>query len=70
MKTLVSSLIGRISGAKKGVQDFWIILPDKTRLQVDPNATIQLTLKSGKLVSLNYDASGQEVMAAAKNKDG
>lgn len=66
VKSLLTSLIGRIREPKKSVQDFWIVLPDKTQLKVDANATIQLTLKSGKLVSLNYDASDQEVMAEAK----
>jgi len=67
VKALVTRIVGRMRGPTKSIQDGLLVLPDGSRLRVAPDATLQLTLKSGKLWSLHYDASEQDVTAAAKN---
>jgi arginine utilization protein RocB len=41
---------------KKTIGDFWLTLPDGSRVAVNPNSDIKISLKNGKVISFNSDS--------------
>lgn len=61
---IFSGLVSRFK--KKKVGDFWLTLPDGSRIQVDANAQVALSLKDGRVLSFSVDSPP----AASSGSDG
>jgi hypothetical protein len=59
---LVGRLFGKLFSAfkEKRTADFWLELPDGSRVQVDANGTARLTFKNGKLVTFQTDSPPEQ----------
>jgi hypothetical protein len=55
----VGNLFGKLVDRfkKKRIGDFWIECPDGTRIAVDPNGSVNMSFKDGKLVTFGLDSA-------------